>query len=142
MTRLKVLNILLKTVSIICSVVGFFAALFGLVIGLLSIRQLGDPGWGGIGVIFLMPSVIALIVIIFDFLISIGVINKGFLYSCIITIIKIMIIASLIPNTIYDYKYEIKFGHSNLDFDIIIIVLLIIVTIPSILNIIKLKKNN
>ena len=43
-----------------------------------------------------------------------------------------------IPNTISEYKYEMEFGASNFEFDIIVIVALIIVTIPSILNSIKL----
>ena len=45
-----------------------------------------------------------------------------------------------IPNTISEYKYEMEFGASNFEFDIIVIVALIIVTIPSILNSIKLVK--
>ena len=86
-------------------------------------------------------SDIALLVILFDFLITLDKIKKGLIYSCINSIIKIGIIACFIPTTISDYKYEMKFGVSNLDFDIIVIVLLTIVTIPSILNIIKLIKS-
>ena len=127
-----------KVISIICSIIGLILSSFGLIMGLQSI---GAPGWGGLGVIFIMPSVIALLVILFDFLITLDKIKKGLIYSCINSIIKIGIIACFIPTTISDYKYEMKFGVSNLDFDIIVIVLLIIVTIPSILNIIKLIKS-
>ena len=58
---------------------------------------------------------------------------------------KIGIIILFIPVTIRNFKYEMKYGGSNLDFDLLIIVSLIIVTIPSILNTIKLfylRKNN
>ena len=126
-----------KVISIICSIIGLILSLFGLIMGLQSI---GAPGWGGLGVIFIMPSVIALLVILFDFLITLDKIKKGLIYSCVNSIIKIGIIACFIPTTISDYKYGMKFGVSNLDFDIIVIALLTIVTIPSILNIIKLTK--
>ena len=127
-----------KVISIICSIIGLNLSSIGLIMGLQSI---GAPGWGGLGVIFIMPSVIALLVILFDFLITLDKTKKGLIYSCINSIIKIGIIACFIPTTISDYKYEMKFGASNLDFDIIVIVLLTIVTIPSILNIIKLIKS-
>ena len=123
-----------KVISIICSIIGLILSSSGLIMGFLSI---GAPGWGGLGVIFIMPSVIALIVILFDFLITLDKIKKGLIYSCINSIIKIGIIACFIPTAISDYKDEMKFGVSNY---IIVIVLLIIVTIPSILNIIKLIK--
>ena len=126
---------ILKVISIICSIVGLIMSSFGLIMGLQSI---GALGWDGLGVIFIMPSIIALIVILFDLLITLDNIKKGLIYSCINSIIKIGILVCFIPTTIYDYKYEMKFGASNLDFDIIVIVLLIIITIPSILNIIKL----
>lgn len=126
-----------KAISIICSIIGLILSSFGLIIGLQSI---GAPGWGGLGVIFIMPSVIAFLVILFDFLITLDKIKKGLIYSWINSIIKIGIIACFIPTAISDYKYEMKFGVSNLDFDIIVIVILTMITIPSILNIIKLIK--
>ncbi|MBQ2836179.1 MAG: hypothetical protein IJE68_05035 [Clostridia bacterium] len=127
-----------KVISIICSIIGLILSSYGLIIGLLSI---GASGWGGLGVIFIMPSVIALLVILFDFLITLGKIKRGLIYSCINSIIKIGIIACFIPTAFSDYKYEMKFGVSNLDFDIIVIVILTMVTVPSILNIIKLIKS-
>lgn len=127
-----------KVISIICSIIGLILSSFVLIIGLQSI---GAHGWEGLEVIFIMPAVIAILVTLFDFLITLDKIKKGLIYSCINSIIKIGIIACFIPTTISDYKYEMKFGVSNLDFDIIVIVLLIIVTIPSILNIIKLIKS-
>lgn len=126
-----------KIISIICSIIGLILSLLGLVAGLQSI---GAPGFGGIGVIFILPSVIALLVILFDFLITLGKVKKGLIYSCINSIIKIGIIICFVPNTISEYKYEMEFGASNFEFDIIVIVALIIVTIPSILNSIKLVK--
>ena len=127
-----------KVISIICSIIGLIFSSFGLIIGFQSI---GAPGWEGLYVIFIMPSVIALIVILFDFLITLDKIKKGLIYSCINSIIKIGIIACFIPIAISNYIDEMKFRVSNLDFDIIVIVLLTIVTIPSILNIIKLIKS-
>ena len=123
-----------KIISIICSIIGLILSLLGLVAGLQSI---GAPDFGGIGVIFILPSVIALLVILFDFLITLDKIKKGLIYSCINSIIKIGIIACFISTAISDYKYEIKFGVSNLNFDIIVILALTIVIIPSILNIKK-----
>ena len=85
-----------------------------------------------------MPSIFALLIIILDFLITIEKIKKGLVYSYISSLIKIGIIVLFIPSTIYDFIYEIQFGHSNLTFDLILIVSLIVAIIPSILNIIKL----
>lgn len=124
-----------KTISIICSVIVFLFALFGLILGLQSINA---DGWGKLGVIFIMPSIFALLIIILDFLITIEKLKRGLVYSYISSLIKIGIIVLFIPSTIYNYKYEIKFGVSNLGFDLILIVLLMVSTIPSILNIIKL----
>ena len=47
----------------------------------------------------------------------------------------------MVPSIISDYKYEIKYGVSNLDFELILIVALTIITIPSILNMVKLIKS-
>ena len=129
---------ILKVISIICSIIGLILSSFGLTMGIQSI---GAPGWEGLGVIFIIPSAIALLVIIFDFLITLDKIKKGIIFSCINSIIKIGIIVCFVLNTISDYKYEMKYGVSNLDFDIIVLVLLTIITIPSILNIIKLIKS-
>ena len=125
-----------KVISIICSVLGFIFSLFGLKLGLQSINA---DGWGRLGVIFIMPSILALLIIVIDFFITVGKIKKGLIFSCISTLIKIGIIILLIPSTIYDYKYELEFGVSNFDFDLTLIVLLVIIAIPSVLNTIRLK---
>ena len=126
-----------KVISIICSALGFILSLLGLK---LSLQSIGADGWGQLGVIFIIPSVFALLIIVLDFLITVGKIKKGLIYSCISSLIKIGIIILFIPSTIYDYKYELQYGVSNLDFDLILIVLLVIITIPSILNTIRLIK--
>lgn len=129
---------ILKVISIICSIIGLILASFGLIIGLKSI---GAPGWDALGVIFIMPSLISFIVILFDFLITLNKFKNGLTYSCINSIIKVLIIIYFIQNAISDYNYEMKYGVSNFKFDIIVIILLTIVTVPSILNTIKLIKS-
>lgn len=124
-----------KIISIICSILGFILSLYGLILGLQSISA---DDLGQLGIILIMPSIFALIIIVLDFLITIDKIKRGLIYSCISSLIKIGIIACFVPSIIYDYKYEIQYGISNLSFDLILIVSLAIVTIPSILNIIKL----
>ncbi|MBR3362337.1 MAG: hypothetical protein IKG40_00255 [Bacilli bacterium] len=125
-----------KRISIICCLIGFVLSLFGLLVGLAS---LGADGLQRIGIIFIMPSIFAFIIILLDFLIAIDVIKIGLIYSWISTIIKILIIILFIPNTIYNLKYELQFGVSNFGFDLILIVLLFIITIPSVVNIIKFR---
>ena len=49
-----------------------------------------------------------------------------------------IIIIILIPSTIYEYQYELQYGVSNLKFDLILIISLIVITIPSMLNAIRL----
>lgn len=124
-----------KVISIICSGLGFLFSLYGLVRGLESISAIG---WGGIGVIFILPSIIVCLNIVLDFLVTVGKIKKGLIYSCISALIKMIIIIILIPNTIYEYHYELQYGVSNLKFDLILIISLILITIPSILNVIRL----
>lgn len=124
-----------KIISIICSLIVFLIALVQFKFGLQSI---GADGFERLGVIFIIPSIIALLIIILDFLITIEKIKKALVYSYVSTLIKIGIIILFIPSIIYDYKYEIKYGVSNLEFYFIVIVLLVIATIPSIFNIIKL----
>ncbi|MGN1379642.1 MAG: hypothetical protein ACI4XR_04555 [Bacilli bacterium] len=124
-----------KTISVFCSLLGLILSLYGLIISLLSIRA---SGMERLGVIFIIPSVIALIIIVLDFFITIGKIKKGLIYSFITSLIKIGIIILIIPGTIYDLKYEIQYGISNLKFDLTLIFLFVIVTIPSILNTINL----
>ena len=132
----------MKVISIICSILGLVFSSFGLLVGLISI---GAEGLGQLGVIFIMPSIIALSLILIDFLITIDKIKRGLIYSCIISLIKISIIVLIIPATIDEYKYEMQYGFSNFSFDLILIALLVVVTIPSILNALKfisLRKNN
>ena len=126
-----------EVISIICSIIGLILSSYGL---LMSLQSMCADGWGQLGVIFVIPSIIALTVIIFDFLITVGKIKKGLIYSCMNSVIKICIIGCIIPSIISDYTYEIKYGVSNLDFELILIVALIIITIPSILNMAKLIK--
>ena len=108
-----------KEISIICGLIGLVVSLFGLLIGLASINA---DGLGGIMTIFIMPSIIAFIIILLDFLMAIDVIKKSLIYSWISTIIKMLIIILLIPSTIDNLKYELKFGVSNFDFDLILII--------------------
>lgn len=119
MERFKILRI----VSIICSIIGLILSSFGFLTGIMSI---GVSGLGRIGILFIMPSAIVLLVIVFDFLITLDKIKRGLIYSCINSILKICIIEWFLQDI------------SSPDFAIIAIVGLIIITIPSILNIIKL----
>ena len=127
-----------KTISIICSLIVFLCALLFLITGLQSFNA---DGMAKLGVIFIIPSIGALLIVVFDFLITIEKIKNGLVYSYISSLIKIGTIALFIPSTIYNYKEEIKFGISNLNFDLITIGLLVIATIPSILNIINLTNS-
>ena len=90
-------------ISIICSIIGVIFALFGLKLGLDSINA---SEWGVLGTIFILPSIGALTIVVLDFLITINKIKKGFIYSLISSLIKIVIILLLILNSINEYKYE------------------------------------
>ena len=91
------LNKITKIISIICSGLGFIFSLFGLICGLQSINA---DGWAELGIIFILPSLIACLNIVLDFLVTIGKMKKGLIYSCISALIKIIIIILLIPYTI------------------------------------------
>ncbi len=123
--------------SVVLSVIGLVLAIFALLLGLQSI---GVDGMGQLGIIFIVPSFFAFIIIAFDLLVTIDKIKRGLIYSCVSSIIKICIIIYFIPITIYDYNYQMQYGVSNLSFDLILLVFLILVTIPSVLNVIKILK--
>lgn len=123
--------------SVVLSVIGLVLAIFALLLGLQSI---GVDGMWQLGIIFIVPSFFAFIIIAFDLLVTIDKIKRGLIYSCVSSIIKICIIIYFIPITIYDYNYQMQYGVSNLSFDLILLVFLILVTIPSVLNVIKILK--
>lgn len=123
--------------SVVLSVIGLVLAIFALLLGLQSI---GVDGMGQLGIIFIVPSFFAFIIIAFDLLVTIDKIKRGLIYSFVSSIIKICIIIYFIPITIYDYNYQMQYGVSNLSFDLILLVFLILVTIPSVLNVIKILK--
>ena len=124
----------LKAISIICSIIGFLAAGFGLFMGINSI---GATDLNGIGVIFIMPSIIAFLIVLADFLIVIDKVRPAIAYCVVSNLVKLGIIMQFIPMTLYNYSYEKQFGVSNLKFDLTCIILLAIITIPSIYNTIK-----
>ena len=126
-----------KTLSVVCSIIGIGMALFGLTLGIDSI---GADGMSGLGVIFILPSLIAVAIGVIDILIAVDKIKKGLIYSIIVSIIKCIFIIMLIPLVIENFLYELQHGYSNLSFDLILLVLLIVITIPSILNVLKLWK--
>ena len=124
----------LKAISIICSIIGFLAAGFGLFMGINSI---GATDLNGIGVIFIMTSIIAFLIVLADFLIVIDKVRPAIAYCVVSNLVKLGIIMQFIPMTLYNYSYEKQFGVSNLKFDLTCITLLAIITIPSIYNTIK-----
>lgn len=124
-----------KVISIICEGLGFVLGVLGL---LICLQSIGAEGLGQIGIIFIIPSIIALIIIILDFLVTVGKIKKGLIYSWISSLIKVGSIVLLIPSFVYEYKYQMQYGVSDLKFDFILIIGLIVIAIPSILNTIKL----
>lgn len=125
-----------KIISIIFCVLGIIPTGFFLFIGLSSI---GASGLNAIGVLAIWPSVIALTLIIFDLLIAVDVIKKGLIYSFISSLIKILFMAFISPLAMYHLRQKIinPYTPTNLWFYILIYSILIIITVPSILNIIK-----
>ena len=109
----------LKILSIFCSAIGLCFSLFLLVIGLQSI---GAEGWDKLGIIFIIPAIIGSIIIILDILVTIDKFKRGFFYSLISSIIKIVIMIILISDGMNEY----------------FIYYFIIVTIPSIIHMYKL----
>ncbi len=116
----------LKKLSIFCSILGFLSWLFYLIIGLDSRNA---SGWDSLGTILINPSIIALILIVIDFLITIDVIKHGYIYSYIISVLKVVI-------TIITLIFLIRLTTNNFNIQFIIMVILpeVFVTIPSLIN--------
>ena len=126
-----------RIISIICSVIGFGIFFYLLIVGLESINA---TGWDRLGVIFIGPAIIGLIIILLDFLITIRVIKKGLIYSYISSLIKIILIGICIYWLFEEYRYMKINNLSNFYDYLIIFIILILFLIPLIINIIKLKK--
>lgn len=129
-------------ISKVCLVICLLMAGYGLIIGISSI---GAPGLDGIGKIFIPTSVVALLIVLFDYLIikrrtKSGKTKRGFVYTFISLIIKCLIIVYFIIKLFNDYEYEIRYSASNLYFDIVVVCAMTIFTIPTIINVIKLGK--
>ena len=135
-------NKTLKSLGTAFSMIGLVASGIALFLGLQSI---GAAGFGALGVIFIAPSIIAIVIILLDLKVTKDENGKGLVFSIISSLAKIVLFIALIPSTIYSYNYEMRFGVSNLTFDLILEGLLLITAIPSIINavrIIKEKKQN
>lgn len=124
-------SILLKTFSGICCIPGLLIPVYGLGIGFSSITA---DGFGGLGVLLLIPSIYALLTTGFDLLITVNVIKIGFLYSFASCVLKLGIAAYCIRYAISEYKENLEYGYSDFDFLIQIIVFLAIIAIPSVIN--------
>ena len=118
----------LKKTSIFCSILGFLSWLFYLIIGLDSRNA---TGWNSLGTILINPSIIALILIVIDFLITIDVIKHGYIYSYIISVLKV-VVAFLI--LVFLIKANSDF---NLQLIIMVFLPITLITIPSLINIKK-----
>lgn len=122
-----------KIISVICSAIGLAISLYYLVIGLQSI---GSSSWGGLGVILILPTIIALLIITLDLAITFGKIKNGLIFSCVSSAIKNFLMTFFVSRAIKDFKFQLKYGTSNFIVDILAVMSLIIVALPSVFNII------
>ncbi len=114
---------ILTVISIICILIGFYVFTIALIMG---IRGINAHGWDGLLVLLIPPSIIGLLIEILDFLTVINVFKKKFIwYSYVSSIIKIIIIVLL--SIVYESEAKQ------------LILFFIIITIPSIINIKRLK---
>ncbi len=118
-----------RVISIICSVICLAATSYGLLVGLLGLSATEWPD--ALNTIFLLPSLIIFPICLFDFLIATDKIKKGLVFSCVNSIIKVGIIIVIFINARY----------RNLsDFEVLAIVFFTIMSITSIINMLKLAK--
>lgn len=103
---------ILKGFAVICCCIGILMSLLSFYAGVISANA---DGFGRLGVLFVIPSLFALLVIIFDLLITANVIKIGFLYSCISSLLKLDITLRLLPYTISELREEMENGYSNFD---------------------------
>ncbi len=121
-----------KNIAVIFSWIGIILACLAL---LVSFTGIGAKGFERLGIILLGPSLLAIGDLVGDAIIA-SKEKKMFVYSLIESVIKIILLVLMIPSAIYDYNYQMKYGFSNLDFDIIVINFLVIMLIPSLMNMI------
>ena len=122
---------ILKGFAVICCCIGILMSLLSFYAGVVSASA---DGFGRLGVLFVIPSLFALLVIIFDLLITANVIKIGFLYSCISSLLKLSITLRLLPYTISELREEMENGYSNFDLLFWLVTFLIIIAIPSVIN--------
>lgn len=122
---------ILKGFAVICCCIGILMSLLSFYAGVISANA---DGFGRLGVLFVIPSLFALLVIMFDLLITANVIKIGFLYSCISSLLKLDITLRLLPYTISELREEMENGYSNFDLFFWLVTFLIIIAIPSVIN--------
>lgn len=126
-----------KILAIIICVLCLLLSFLGLIMGVYSINA---SGFGQIGVIFILPSIFAISIITIDLLITLDVIKKGLIFSYISTLIKLGIVIFALPNLFGEIIDEMNYGFSNLLVYLFLIIPCILLIMPSVFNIKKLKK--
>ncbi len=126
-----------KVIAIIICTLCLLISFLGLIMGICSINA---SGFGQIGVIFILPSIFAISIITIDLLITLDIIKKGLIFSYISTLIKLGIAIFALPNLYGEIIYEMNYGVSNLLVYLFLIIPCILLILPSVFNIKKLKK--
>ncbi len=127
------MNKILITLSIIGSILGMILSIIGTVMGLSS-----ESGPLDMSDLLILPSILFFLMNLIDILITLDIIKKGVIYSTIISLIKVIIIITMIYSFLEDFK--------NRYFDgcllcILAIITSCILTFPSVLNVLKLSNN-
>lgn len=121
--------------SFLCCLAGLAASLFFLILG---VRSINAEGWGQLGIIFIPPSAAAIIFISADFLALLR--KKWAAWSWSSTICKCLCAGLLIRPLSRNLATEIRGGVSNFYFYLMILIFLLVTVIPSVWNIIRLRK--
>ena len=127
------MNKILIALSIIGSIIGMILSIIGTVMGLSSGSSPLD-----MSDLLILPSILFFLMNLIDILITLDIIKKGLIYSTIISLIKVIIIITMIYSFLEDFK--------NGYFDEFLLCILAIITscmltFPSVLNVLKLSNN-
>ena len=118
--------------SIICCIILFILALTGLLLGVSSINA---EGLGQIGVIFILPSIVAMGLIAVDFLITIEKIKNALAYSVFMSVFKVCLILLLLPGVVNEFAEDYRYGGSSeLNGLLLLLGLFIVIIVPSLYN--------
>ena len=117
---------------------GLFLSIVFFISGISSI---GASGWAALGMLFIAPSLLAILLLVFDFLALKD--RKWFVWSIASLAVKGLCAIPVLQCIAYELGQMLKGNsYSNLLFYTVLLVFVVLIAYPSIRNVVNIRKQN